>query len=272
MPYLETKSKTRWHYYVQGSGPCLVLIHGWASSAKVFIQQAEHFSRDYQVVSLDLPGHGFSEWQPLTMQEMAEDILFLVEQLGYSEAVIVGSSLGGMIGLECVRLNSSIIKKLVMVGSLPRFLKTQERPLGLSLTEIQRLKKQLKSRYPEILDIFFRSLFTIKERDSQKFKWIHQFRKSEKIPDQQALEHFLTLLLEIDLTNFLLEVHIPVLFVSGDNDYICPPESINFIKQIMPQAQYKIIENSGHFPFIIYAKEFNEAVEMFLKQGRKSEE
>jgi len=264
MPYLTISENRKWYYEVKGEGQCLLFIHGWASSGRVFSQQIEYFSKDYKVVVVDLPGHGNTPWQTMSLEDMAKDIGLLAESLGEKEIFVVGSSLGGMVGLKCAELSKSPVKKLVMVGSLPRFLKTQQRPLGLMPVEMARLQKQLRERYPAILDIFFRSLFTLEERETQKFKWIHQFQKSEKSPDKEALESLLDMLSKADLTDFLTTTHIPILFLAGEKDYICSPSSLAFLKDIIPDAQYDIIKDSGHFPFIIHSQEFNEKVERFL--------
>ncbi len=265
MPYLEAPYAVRWHYQEQGQGTCLLFLHGWASSSRVFSQQVEYFSKDYRVVTLDLPGHGKTAWAKLHFEQMVEGIKLLADHLNEQNILIVGSSLGGMIGLKCAEMFPALVEKLVMVGSLPRFIKTTEKPLGLSVPEMQKLQQQLDERYPAILDIFFRSLFTIQERQSPKFQWIHQFRQTGPWPDKEALAYFLEVLSIADLTDFLKIVRVPVLFLSGDQDYICPKDSFVFLKQLAPSLQYDFIKHSGHFPFLIYADAFNQKVERFLR-------
>ena len=96
MPYLTISENKKWYYEVKGEGPCLVFIHGWASSGRVFSQQIEYFSKDYKVFSVDLPGHGNTPWQQMGLEDMAKDIVSLIKNLGEKEVFVVGSSLGGM--------------------------------------------------------------------------------------------------------------------------------------------------------------------------------
>jgi len=259
-----TKNEIRWHYNVLGHGPCLFFIHGWAGNMRVFSQQARHFSSDYKVVLVDLPGHGKTDWKPGTFDEVAIQIKEIADHIGVDKFSIVGSSMGGFVGLKIAELFPSSVEKIIMVGSLPKFFKTQQCPIGLTAQEMEKLRTQLETKYPAILDIFFRSLFTRQERESEKFKWIHQFRKEEKAPSQEALISFLDMLAHDDLMDFLKAVNAPILFLAGRKDYICSENSLKFIKNTIPQVQIAFMENCGHFPFLINSVEFNNVVEKFL--------
>jgi len=265
MSYLVTTADIRWHYNVLGKGSCIFFIHGRAASMQVFSQQARYLFQNQKVELVDLPGHGKTNWKPMTFDEVAAGIKGIADEIGVKTFSIVGSSMGGFIGLKIAQLFPGRVEKLAMIGSLPKFLKTQQRPLGLTEFEMNKLKQQLQARYPGILDIFFRSLFTLQERESEKFKWIHQFRKQEKAPERQALESFLDMLREGDLTEFAETVGIPIFFLAGRKDYICSESSLEFVKDIVPNAIVDFMEECGHFPFLIKSEEFNEKVEKFLK-------
>ncbi|MDD3374473.1 MAG: alpha/beta hydrolase [Candidatus Omnitrophica bacterium] len=264
MSYLITKENIRWHYNVLGKGNCIFFIHGWAANMRVFSQQARYFSQEYKVVLVDLPGHGKTNWKEITFDDIATGIKDIADVIGINKFSIVGSSMGGFVGLKIAQLFPQRVEKLAMIGSLPKFLKTQKRPLGLTEFEMNKLKQQIQTKYPGILDIFFRSLFTLQERESEKFKWIHQFRKQEKVPQREALESFLEMLKEGDLTEFAESVNIPILFLAGRKDYICSQSSLKFIGNIVPKATIEFMEDCGHFPFLIKSEEFNKKVEKFL--------
>jgi pimeloyl-[acyl-carrier protein] methyl ester esterase len=268
MPHIETERKIKWHYEVHGEGDCLLFLHGWASSSRVFAQQTEYFSRKNKVVLIDLPGHGATSWQRVSFSEMVYDIEAILNALQIPSVRIIGSSMGGMLGLKFYSMFPQKVKKLVMAGSVPRFLQRPGMPVGLKLQEMQKLKGQVATKYPGILDIFFRSLFTLEERESEKFKWIHQFRKEENPPSQEALLYFLDLLEKEDLVAILNNIKIPVQFIAGRHDYICSADSMEFLKTMLPYAQFNFIERSGHFPFLIRSAEFNQQVEQFLEGAR----
>src|SRR5262245_45566758 len=94
------------HYVVEGVGEPAVLIHGLYSSARVNWQMpgiVSLLSKKYQVIALDLPGHGESD-KPANEEayglEMVEDVARLLDHLKIQKAHIVGYSMGGMIAVK----------------------------------------------------------------------------------------------------------------------------------------------------------------------------
>ena len=91
------------HYVVQGKGQPVVLIHGLYSSAFINWQipgTMDLLSKNYQVIALDLPGHGQSDKPQDNAAyglELVEDIVRLLDHLGIKKAHVVGYSMGGMI-------------------------------------------------------------------------------------------------------------------------------------------------------------------------------
>lgn len=96
----------RLHYIVEGKGQPVVLIHGLHSSIKMNWQMPgviSMLSKNYQVIALDLPGHGESD-KPTSEAaygaEMVEDVLRLLDHLNIRRAHIAGYSMGGMIAMK----------------------------------------------------------------------------------------------------------------------------------------------------------------------------
>jgi len=90
-------------YFVQGKGEPVVLIHGWLSSAGInwgLPGTTALLAKDYQVIALDVRGHGQSE-KPTKEEaygpELVEDVVRLLDHLQIKKAHIVGYSMGGII-------------------------------------------------------------------------------------------------------------------------------------------------------------------------------
>ena len=67
MPFFKTHRGLDWHYEVFGSGDVIVLIHGFGGSGRIWQEQIDFLQTDFQVVALDLPGHGKSGWMPVSL-------------------------------------------------------------------------------------------------------------------------------------------------------------------------------------------------------------
>ena len=158
------------------------MIHGLGASGHIWQAQKDFLHTDFQVVTVDLPGHGKSGWMPVTLMEMAADIRQILNSLGISQFSLVASSMGGLVALELYRMIPQDIMRMSLVGSIPKFAKGPNYPAGLDIDKIRTLSQQFDGDYASILDIFFRSLFTMKERESERFKWVKQMRQSEPCP------------------------------------------------------------------------------------------
>ena len=253
----------RWHYEEEGAGPVLLFLHGWGVDRRIWRQQFKVFSRDYRAVVLDLPGHGQTEWQPSSLNDVAEDIreLFFRQNM---DCRIVASSFGGLVALQLAANGSSRIRALVFVGSLPKFVQCEGFPCGLTSARIMKLKEQIQSDYPAIVRIFFRSLFTRSERSSRRYKWIQTFRRQEESPDRDALLGFLDILTAADLRPVLSQCRVPVHMINGTEDYICPRPVFEQMKRDHPGLTLDWLPDCGHFPFLTRPYEFNDKLKCFL--------
>jgi pimeloyl-ACP methyl ester carboxylesterase len=111
-------------YDAAGAGdPAMIFIHGWCCDRSYFAPQFEHFASGHAVVAMDLRGHGESG-RPAArpggyaMDVMADDVLSVAGAAGWDRPVLVGHSLGALIGLSCAA-RAGAIRALVMVDPAP---------------------------------------------------------------------------------------------------------------------------------------------------------
>lgn len=267
MPHIKIHSGIDWHYDIEGRGEHILFIHGWGVDKRIWRQQSKFFSQYYRVLTIDLPGHGKSGWKKISLDVMVKDLKTILQILQFSNVSVVGSSLGGLVALKLYDIYPEGVKRLIFVGSMPKFSKSADYPHGLDVEKMRKLDHQLESDYPSIVNIFFRSLFTREERKTRRFKWLQKFRKFERMPMKQALVEYLDILEQEDLREVLKKVHVPVQFINGREDEICTKDTVAFLKTVRPESRFDFFEQCGHFPFLSKPYEFNQVVEEFLKQS-----
>lgn len=264
MPVLTSTRGLSWSYHVQGDGEAVLFLHGFGVSSRLWVSQVEHFQSAYRVITLDLPGHGQSQWQAVGLAEMAKDIREILDAIGVEHVNVVGSSFGGLVGLYLLKVDPWRVARMSFVGSLPKFAKTDNYPAGLDIQRIRQMSQQFEGDYQTILDVFFRSLFSRQDRESGRFKWIKQFHKSEVVPRREALIHFLDILEKEDARDFMAHINCRTQFINGTEDYIVPVKAMQWLEEILPYANFDYIHGAGHFPFLTKPDEFNELLEGFL--------
>ena len=113
---------TKLAYEERGAGkPAFVFVHGWTCDRSFFAPQAEHFALRHRVVSVDLRGHGESDKPqgPYPIAAYADDIAYVIEQLGLSKPVAVGHSMGGIAVLQLAAAHPDRVAAIVMVDPAP---------------------------------------------------------------------------------------------------------------------------------------------------------
>lgn len=109
-------------YDDRGAGdPTIVFVHGWTCNRSFLAPQAEHFAKRHRVVSVDLRGHGESD-KPLgayPITAYADDIAYLIDQLGLRKVVAVGHSMGGLTVAQLAASHPDCVAAIVLVEPGP---------------------------------------------------------------------------------------------------------------------------------------------------------
>ena len=120
MPKAELQSGLKLHYQWVGSGPDLVMVHGITGNLAVWHLQivpalAEHF----RILTYDLRGHGYSDAPPTgySPDDMAGDLLGLLDELEVERPVIAGHSYGADIALYFAARNPERVSEVIAIES-----------------------------------------------------------------------------------------------------------------------------------------------------------
>lgn len=104
------------HYQTLGQGQPFILLHGLFGSGDNWGTVAKHFSRHYQVISVDLRNHGKSPHSASqNYANMADDLLDLCDSLGLDRIHLLGHSLGGKVAMQFATHFPDRLEKLVVV-------------------------------------------------------------------------------------------------------------------------------------------------------------
>ena len=108
------------HQPLEAQGDPIIFLHGWAGDHSVFLPQLKHFHDCHRTIAVDLRGHGASAapHQEYTVEIFADDIACLFGHLGLRSAILVGHSMGGLVGLEVARYRPDLVSGLMMIDSV----------------------------------------------------------------------------------------------------------------------------------------------------------
>ena len=265
MATFTSKRGLQWHYEIKGTGEPILMIHGFGGSGQWWHYQQAFLAPDFQVITVDLPGHGKSQWIPVSLKDMADDLGQLMNSIGDLNFSIVASSFGGLIASEIYRqMPDHRVMRISFVGSIPKFAREGNYPAGLDIDKIRTMSQQFEGNYATVLDMFFRSLFTMKERNSERFKSLRELRVNEPLPHREALKNFLTILEKTDFRDRVSKIICPLQYITGSEDYIAPKPIMDWISEHTYNARFDSIDGCGHLPFLTEVEEYNRLLDDFL--------
>jgi len=242
-----------------------VLLHGLFGSRDNLAQLATDLAADHRVVSIDMPGHGQSaRLQDYTHESMALAITVLLNGLNLGQLSLVGHSLGGKVSMQIASTVENdatfSVDKLVIVDIAPRnypphhddvFSALNQVPLGQNIDR-RRADKILSEKIAEPGVRAF-LLKSFRRDDSGTWSWQFDLSQLEKQTMKLAMAP--------SLPN---QVQCPTLFIKGAlSDYILP-EDESAIRHAFAAPEFKVINNTGHWPHAEKPAAFNRIVRRFL--------
>lgn len=252
---------TNLHVAVQGRGPDLVLLHGWALHSGVFDALVETLSPRYRIHAIDLPGHGRSGSSDLHgigawMQAVAPHVP--------DNAILLGWSLGGLVATYlAARLP---LRALALIGTTPKFVADAAWPHGMAPEAFaqfsQRLQQDFRGAVEDFLSLQVRG-------DSQAADTLAELKQRllRHPPQEPALHAGLDILRDSDARAILDELKPPVLVIAGEHDRITHPNASRYLAARLPQARLRIIKRAGHAPFISHREELAHELRSFLAEA-----
>ncbi len=261
MPYLHVGDMAL-YYERTGTGQPLLLIHGLGASTRDWAYQVAYFARHYQVITVDLRGHGQSAKPagPYSIPQFAADTATLLISLGSGPAVVVGHSLGGMIAFELAVRAPTLVRRLVIVNSAPEIpARTVKERLAILLGYCERHVIVHLFGMRTMGDILSRRLFPNPEQAALR----HAFMERYATNQPRAYLAAMHAMRGWSATARLASIACPTLVVAAEDDYTSLASKATYVAQI-PQATLITVPHSRHFTPLDQPHAFNVTLEQFL--------
>lgn len=246
------------YYEIFGVGEPLLLIHGLGSSSRDWEMQVDVFAQNYQVITMDVRGHGKSGKPPgpYSVPLFTEDTVKLLRAIKVCPAHILGISLGGMIALQLGISHPEVVKSMIIVNSTPELIpRTLKDWLGIW----QRLLIVRFLGMRKMGEVLGNQFFPNQDQEELRAIFVERWAENDKPAYLEAMKA----VIGWSVTNRLGEIRCPTLVIGADGDYFPTAEKEVYVKRI-PGAKLVVIENSKHALPAEKPGEFNRTVKAFL--------
>jgi len=249
MPKID-RNGVKIHYEVHGSGPALLLTHGYSSTSEMWRGQIAALSQHHKLVLWDMRGHGQSDYpedpaaysEALTVGDMAA----LLDEVGAASAIVGGLSLGGYMSLAFYHVHPGRVRALLIIDTGPGFKKDDARDAW------NRRAHDTGDRFEreglEVLKGASRERSSVNHRDASGLARAARGMLTQR--DARVIES-------------LPDIKVPSLVVVGADDTPFLAAS-DYMAAKIPGAKKVVIPAAGHAVNIDQPQAFIDAVSPFL--------
>lgn len=247
------------HYQDAGAGPAILFVHGHPFDHTMWSPQIEALASRSRCVAPDLCGYGRSEGRPhrVLLDEMALDLLHLLDALEVDRAVVCGLSMGVQVALDLVRLAPDRVAGLALAAGSAR----AESPEGVAgrraLADRTEAEGTLDGYVDEHLSKFFSAESATSRPDAVSFLEAMMRR----CPPSGAAAALRGRALRRDHRSILGSIDAPAVVVCGDADAFTTGEEARELAGGIPGAELVWLPGVGHMPNLERPDDFNGALE-----------
>jgi pimeloyl-ACP methyl ester carboxylesterase len=259
--------------------PPIVLVHGLGATNASMLTLLWELSRDYRVLSPDLPGHGATEavHDTYDAEFLARWLLAFLDATRAKRPILVGNSLGGRTGLEAALISPDCFSGLVLLAPAMAFRKLRQFiPVVNALRpELARLPLRF-SRKMAVLGL--KGMFAVPARvpDPWFVAAADEFVRVMRMPAHRIA--FFCALRQVYLDEAFGErgfwdrlpaLKPPALFIWGDRDRLVPPGFARHVEKAVPAARSMLLESCGHVPQFEHPERTAALVREFIADLRR---
>ncbi|WP_052665260.1 alpha/beta fold hydrolase [Nitriliruptor alkaliphilus] len=248
-------------YRESGTGPPLVLLHGWPLDSREFSRQLEGLADEFRVVAWDAPGAGRSSDPPETsrLEDWAHWLAAFIETLELAPAHVAGLSFGGGLALELFRQHPVVVRSLILMSAYAGW------GGSLSGEEVQRRVHRTRVNTASPPAQWAPALIgTLLPEDSDA-GLADELTTMIADVHPAATRTAIQALAAADLTDTLSKVDVPTLLLYGELDVRSPKAVWEPIHAAIAHSRLVVIPGAGHMVDMQAAERCNDEIRAFLR-------
>lgn len=246
------------HVERQGSGPDLVLLHGWGLHGGVWSALPARLAASFRVHVVDLPGHGGSRNASLAGLDSLVDAVAEVTPAG---ARVCGWSLGGLAALRLAVRHPAQVAALALVSTTPCFVQRNDWPHAMAPETLADFAQGLRADPARTIRKFVNLNALGGPQARERTQELAALYLGRGAPSPAALAAGLAILRDTDLRSDIGAIAIPVMVIHGGRDMLAPVGAGRWLAQALPAAQFIEIEDAAHLPFVSHVDRVAAALE-----------
>ncbi len=252
-------------YFEGGKGETLIFVHGFQSTKSFWMPYFKKFINNYNIIAMDLPGHGNSsrpKTQKYDLQSMTDSLALFIEKKNLDNFHLIGISMGGGIVTIYAHKYPQKVKSLILIN-----------PLGIDQekkSDLQELMDKGKNIFfPNNLTEFDEMTMYVSGKHLSLSTYFKKYFLNQMIKNYTFFKIAFNEMLQKTkpLDDILPKITIPTLILIGQKDRIIHPASYEYFVNLMPNAKPIRFENGSHVFVDVYFEQAVKSIDKFLKDN-----
>lgn len=240
----------------EGEGAPFVLLHGLGTHMDIWNGLLPYLPPNLQIIRCDIRGHGRSSAPnaPYAIGQLISDIETVLDHLCVRDAVVLGTSIGGMIaqGLAVKRLD--LVRGMVLSNTAAKIGNADHWQDQIDEYRAHRLSNSTDS----ILQKWF----------SRDYRMFNQTRIFRQVLLSTPVEGYLGCCHAMKGTDFYTTtsgLRLPTLGIASSEDQVTPPDLVRETLDVIPGSKFHLMRRVGHLPCVEAPEAYAEVITKFLK-------
>jgi 3-oxoadipate enol-lactonase len=247
-----------------GQGPDVLLIGGAGDTVESWQFQLDGLADRYRLTAFDNRGAGRTAMPPgpVSAEMMADDAAAVLQALEVPSAHVAGFSGASIVAQELALRHPELVRSLVLQSTWP----VPDAYLRAWLLFVRWLVEVAPSEQA-FLEGFFLDIYTARaHNDGTVAQFIQEVQAFPHKQATQDLQRYLDTFLDHDTTDRLPKITAPTLVLAGGRDSTARPPVGRAVADLIPNAQFQVMQEEAHQPFQEVPEEWNARVDDFWQE------
>lgn len=246
-----------WRQNGDPAGPVVVFSNSLGTDLRLWDEVIAQMPNGLRMIRYDMRGHGLSDMSdtPFGIDDLADDVARLLDDLNVSSAVFVGTSIGGMIGQSLATRRADLLRGLVLTNTAVQ--------MGTPEQWEERIKRVEAGGVEAIVEDILPRWF------GPRFLACAEVRAWGNMLRQTSREGYIgccAAIVRADLTATASSLKLPVCVVAGSDDLACPPSAVKATADLIAGAGFHCLDGVGHLPSVEAPKDLAHIIIKFMQE------
>jgi sigma-B regulation protein RsbQ len=245
----------------------MLFAHGFGCDQNMWRFVTPAFEKDYQIVLFDYVGSGRSDLQAYdperyaNLDGYAQDVLDICAALELKNALYVGHSVSGVIGMLASIREPDRFKRLILIGPSPCYINDQPSYVGgFERSDIEDMLNVMEKNYIGWANF----LAPVVMKNQEQPELTRELEESFCSTDPKIARRFAEATFFSDNRSDLQKVTIPSLIMQCSEDAIAPLEVGDYLARNLAQSTLRVMEATGHCPHMSHPEETIQIIKQYL--------